>query len=63
MIEFFKNESGIKLEVEELAHLIELDVLEYMVDVILALDEGLIEESVQTSDILRMIIENQGESD
>jgi hypothetical protein len=55
MLEFYKNDTGIRLNVDELEELGDRDMLEVVVEVILALDEGFIEDQdVTFQDLIKM---------
>ena len=46
MIEFFKNDAGVTMELEDLVSLIEHDLLDRIVDIIISLESGTLDKNI-----------------
>lgn len=62
MIEFFKNDAGVTMELEDLVSLIEHDLLDRIVDIIISLESGTLDKEHMTPYFMKRLL-GLGDSD
>jgi hypothetical protein len=62
MIEFFKNDAGVTMELEDLVSLIEHDLLDRIVDIIISLESGTLDKEHMTPYYMKRLL-GLGDSD
>lgn len=56
MIEFFKNDAGVTMELEDLVSLMELDMLDRIVDIIISLECGTLNKEHMTPYYMKRLL-------
>jgi hypothetical protein len=62
MIEFFKNDAGVTMELEDLVSLIEHNLLDRIVDIIISLESGTLDKEHMTPYYMKRLL-GLGDSD